>query len=80
MQFNGLFMTPNRKYSFSVSTPTAHTQTTITIKSATGEFSVTKNIDTFPELEQAMIRLARIMGGGDDESVRELSKQIGQMR
>ena len=80
MQFNGLFMTPNRKFSFSITTPTALTQTTITIKSALGECSVTRHIDTYTELEQNMCKLARIVGGGDDAGVRELARMIGESK
>ncbi len=80
MQFNGLFMTQNRRFSFNIVTPTALTPTTVTIKSSFGEMSVIRHIETYSDLEKHMISLARIVGGGDDESVRELAKQIGQMR
>lgn len=80
MQFNGLFMTPNRRYSFSINTPSALAQTTVTIKSALGECSVTKHIETWQDLENAMVRLARIQGGGNDDSVRELARMIGDVK
>jgi hypothetical protein len=80
MQFNGTFMTSNRRFSFSVTTPTALTQTTIKVTSAQGEFSVTRHIDTYVELEKNMIAVARIIGGGDDASVLALARMIGESK
>ena len=80
MEFNGCFMTSNRRFSFEITTPTALTQTTIKVTSAFGWNSVTRHIDTYAELEKNMIAVARVLGGGDDASVVALAKMIGESK
>ena len=80
MQFNGLFLTQNRKYSVSISTPTPSGQTTITLKSAHGEMGFTGHVLSWAQLEREMISLARIMGASDDVDVVALARRIGGTR
>jgi hypothetical protein len=80
MQFSGLFLTANRKYSISLSTPTPSAPTTITIKSSLGEMSVTGHIISWAHLEREMISLARIVGANEDDHIVALAKQLGGRR
>jgi hypothetical protein len=80
MQFNGLFLTQNRKFSVSISTPAVNAATTITLKSAHGEMGFTGHVLSWAQLEREMISLARIMGASDDVDVCALARRIGGTR
>lgn len=80
MEFNGAFMTANRKWSFTISTPTSVSKTSISIKSAFGEMMVNVHIFSYRELEGHMMGLARLVGGHTDPEVIALARTIGSTK